>query len=74
MSMQGNTEHDHKKLRQSSGPISKLNEDEPGRSQSPSNQIRKVYFLITSDVENETINQMLYNSSNIHKCPFVMSI
>ncbi|XP_027334543.1 uncharacterized protein LOC113849111 [Abrus precatorius] len=37
------TEHDHhKKLRKSSGSTSKLNEDMPGGSQSPSNQIRKI--------------------------------
>jgi len=50
--MQGKTELDHKKLGQSNGSISKLNEDKLGGSHSPSNQIRKVYLLITSDVEN----------------------
>lgn len=56
MLMQGKTEHDHKKLQQSSGSISKLNEDKPGESQSPSNQTRKVYLLITSVVESNSID------------------
>ncbi|CAJ1853139.1 unnamed protein product [Sphenostylis stenocarpa] len=40
--LKGKTEHDHKKLRQSSGSISKLNEDKPVGSHSLSNQIRKI--------------------------------
>ncbi|RDX71806.1 Protein WVD2-like 7, partial [Mucuna pruriens] len=41
--LKGKTEHDHEKLRQSSGSISKLNEDKlGGGSQSPSNHIRKI--------------------------------
>lgn len=39
--LKGKTEHDHKKLRQSSGSISKLNEDKQSGSHSTSNQIRK---------------------------------
>ncbi|TKY47727.1 hypothetical protein E2542_SST29788 [Spatholobus suberectus] len=40
--LKGKTEHDHKKVWRSSGFISKLNEDTPGGSQSPSNRIRKI--------------------------------
>jgi len=50
--MQGKTVLDHKKLGQSSASLSKQNEDKIGGSRSPSNRIRKVYLLITSDVEN----------------------
>ncbi|KAK7312013.1 hypothetical protein RJT34_10550 [Clitoria ternatea] len=42
----GKTVHDFKKLRQSSGSISKLNEDRPSGSQSPSNQIRKISYTL----------------------------
>ncbi|KAG4989970.1 hypothetical protein JHK84_032524 [Glycine max] len=44
--LKGKTEHDHKKLQQSSGSISKLNEDKPGESQSPSNQTRKISLTL----------------------------
>ncbi|KAG4934723.1 hypothetical protein JHK85_049642 [Glycine max] len=44
--LKGKTEHDHKKLRQRSGSISKLNEDKPGGSQSPSNQTRKISLTL----------------------------
>ncbi|KAL2332701.1 hypothetical protein Fmac_013914 [Flemingia macrophylla] len=39
--LKGKTEYDYKKLRQSSDSISKINEDRPSGSLSPSNQIRK---------------------------------
>ncbi|KAK7387559.1 hypothetical protein VNO78_28447 [Psophocarpus tetragonolobus] len=40
--LKGKTELDHKKLRQSNGSLSKLNERKPGGSQSPSNRNRKI--------------------------------
>ena len=49
--MQDITQHDFKKLRQSSGSKPKLNEDRHGGSHSPSNQNRKVCLHVTSDVD-----------------------
>ncbi|ESW35710.1 hypothetical protein PHAVU_001G258100 [Phaseolus vulgaris] len=44
--LKGKTELDHKKLGQSNGSISKLNEDKLGGSHSPSNQIRKTSLTL----------------------------
>lgn len=57
--MQGKTEHTHKKLPQSSGSKSKPNDDGPSGAQSPSNQIRKVYLIVTYNFENYTIGHIL---------------
>ncbi|XP_057433678.1 uncharacterized protein LOC130726432 isoform X3 [Lotus japonicus] len=52
----GKAERDHKKQQQSSGSKFKLNENGSSGTQSPTKQVRKVYFLGTSGFENDTID------------------